>query len=111
MEENKKLATKEETVTSENENLLVLQKPLDYEGKHYTEIDLSKLGDLKTSDLIKARKLMNQNGASLEMFPERSQEFACIMAHLGTGLPIELFQELSIPDGMTLKGMVINFLY
>lgn len=99
--------------TEENipETILVLSKPVEFEGKKYTEIDLSGLNDLTTKQLKQARRLMNAQGASLDIFADRSIEYATYIASIVTNRPIELFDALPAKDGMNLKNMVIDFLY
>lgn len=91
--------------------VMKLRKPVDFEGVNYKEIDLTALENLTTSDLIFVRRMMNSSGASIELYPERTHEFACYAASLKTGKPYEFFTSLSAADGMELKRRVQDFLY
>lgn len=109
MDENKKTDGKD--VLEEKKNVLVLSKKISFEGKEYTEIDLSSLEDLATKDLIQARRLMNMGNSGLEYYPERTHEFACYVASIKTGHPYEMLTSLCARDGMQLRSMVQSFLY
>ncbi|MCI7419383.1 MAG: phage tail assembly protein [Clostridium sp.] len=95
----------------ENTLVLTLSKPVSYEGKEYKTVDLNGLENITTKDLKRARRMMNLAGSSLDVFAERSVEFATYMANIVTGLPVSFFDSLSAKDGMILKNMVVNFLY
>lgn len=113
MDETKKVekpeAEKEDTMI-ENEHIFKLLKEVKFEEKTYSEIDLKGLQDLTTKDLIQARKMYSY-GRVNELNPELTQEFACSIAAIKTGLPYEFFMALSAKDGMRLKRRVQDFLY
>lgn len=107
---------KEETkntgiAVEENEGVLVLSKPINFEGKEYKEIDLSNLENMTTKHLKQARRMMNANGASLDIFSDRSVEFATYLASIVTGYPVSFFDAIPAKDGMELKNRVSDFLY
>ena len=113
MEDSKKNEnTKKENIQEKNENLLVLEKPIIFEGNEVKEIDLSSLEQATTNDLVKARRMVmansfNPEGANLE----RTVEFACYLASVVTNKPVELFGKLKAVDGMNLRRVVMNFLF
>lgn len=112
--QNMKAAGSEDNSKKEDEEnalILTLSKPVTYEGTEYKTVDLSGLESITTKDLKRARRMMNLAGSSLDVFAERSVEFATYMANIVTGLPVSFFDSLPAKDGMILKNMVVNFLY
>ena len=103
--------TKRENVTEEKKNVLKLEKPIKFENETVAEIDLSKLNDATGADLIAAKRMMNMNGSSLDVYPERTLEFAVSLAAVVTNKPAELFTSLKAKDAMEFKRMVRDFLY
>lgn len=95
----------------DKKNVMKLHKEVDFEGKKYTEIDLSGLDEMTTNDLIQARRLMVSSTGVYDLNPELTQEFACYLASIKTNLPYEFFVNMSAADGMELKRRVRNFLY
>lgn len=49
----------------DKKNVMKLHKEVDFEGKKYTEIDLSGLDEMTTNDLIQARRLMVSSTGAL----------------------------------------------
>lgn len=98
---------------AEEENLLLkLSKPYTFEGRKYTEVDLSGLEgttgrDLSVVGKIMAKKCPGMNPATLEL----TKEYAEYMAAGVTHLPVEFFQRLPARDSIKLKGKVVGFLY
>ena len=107
---NKKEEMKQKKGT-ENDYIFTLKEPIQFEGDTITEIDLSKLKDATGSDLSNARRMMNMNGASLDVYPERTFEFAACLAAAVTNKPLDLFYNLKLKDSMSFKNMVRDFLY
>lgn len=94
----------------DNELMLELKKPYEYEGKTYEKIDLRKLENMTTKDLIAANNLMMKKGG-YSPTPEMTLDFCCILANRATQIPLEFFYSLSVADAMNLKNKVTNFLY
>jgi len=97
-------------VVEENEYILRLSKPYQFEGETYNHVDLSKLEDISANDMIKAQRLMEKSG-SVSVLPEMSMEHTCIIAGLTTGKPVEFFKQLPAKDAIKLRNRVTNFLY
>lgn len=93
------------------DKILILSKPINFEGKEYKEIDLSDLENMTTKHLKQARRMMNANSASLDIFSDRSVEFATYLASIVTGYPVAFFDCMPAKDGMELKNRVSDFLY
>lgn len=83
--------------------------PYTFEGKEYTEVDLSGLEKLSAADLIEADKQFNSSG-QIAMMNEVSLGYCLIVASKASGKPIEFFQKLPAPDAIKVKNTVINFL-
>lgn len=67
------------------------EKPYKFEGKEYTEIDLSGIEKMTVSDLIDIQKeLMSEAASSFVM--ETTASFAQVMATKASGKPVELFK-------------------
>ena len=98
----------EETI--ENEKVVLLHAPYNFEGKEYKSIDLSGLENLTTADMISANKIMDRGG-STSFMSEMTMEYACIMASKATKLPVEFFYGLHPKDAIKLKNRMIGFFY
>lgn len=105
----------EETADDQDADLVLkFRKPYTYEGKEYTEVDLSGLEDATAKDLEavgrileKANKGKGVNPATMEM----TMGYAQLLANRVTGLPVEFFKGLPAKDAMALKTTIVGFLY
>lgn len=88
--------------------LIKLSKPYSYEGKTYTELDLTKIDELTASDLFTASKVFATEGY-ISSKPETDPKFCCMVAALAAGLPKEFFNKLPIKDGNHVKEVVFDF--
>lgn len=92
--------------------VLKLSKPYVFEGRTYEELDLSGLENATAGDLARAAKITSKkhrglNAATLEM----TAEYAAVMGHLVTKLPLEFFERMPAKDAIALKGKVVGFLF
>ncbi len=110
METNKKTAEETPGQQEENQLVVVFKKPFSYEGAVYKKIDLSGLEDLSARDMIAANKIMERSG-TVNVIPEMSLEYACIISSKATGMPVEFFQSLPPKEALKIKNRVTNFLY
>lgn len=94
----------------DSESIVVFSKPYSFEGKTYTEVDLSGLEMLTAEDMIAAGKYMTSK-KSVSVAPETSVEYACFMASRATDLPIEFFMHLPMKDAAKIKNHFVNFIY
>lgn len=85
------------------------KKPHTFEGKEYKEVDLSKLNDLKTADLIEADAQFSAEG-QFAMVNEMTTGYSMIVAAKVTSLPIEFYYSLPAREGMKVKQTVMSFL-
>lgn len=106
------IEAEQNTGAEENELVLTLKKPYEFEGKAYTTLDLSGLenvtaGTLENVGKILAKKTPGLNPATLEM----EMGFCNILAARVTKLPLEFFERLPAKDAVALKSKVVGFLY
>lgn len=98
---------------AEPENLILrFSKPYKFDGREYTEVDLSGLEDVTAGALENVGKIVSKknpgmNPALLEM----SMPFCNYLAQRVAGLPLEFFAGLPAKEAIKLKAMVTNFLY
>lgn len=91
--------------------VIKFKKPYHFEGKEYTEIDLSGMEDLTGADMIAVNKIMPRASARLEIMPEVTVEYACYFAARATRLPVEFFMNLPTRESMKVKTRVMGFLF
>lgn len=114
MENKKELAnvTEEIKEVNEEESLLIkFSKPFRFEGKEYTEIDLSGLEDISAADMIAVNKLMSRGGSGIDVMPEVSLEYALNLAARATKQPVEFFIALPAKEALKIKNRVMGFLF
>lgn len=90
--------------------VIKFKKPYEWEGKTYTEIDLSALERLTGEDMVEINNLLGSRGR-LPVLQEMSLEYAQEMAAHVTGMPIEFFKGLPAKKSMKLKNIVSNFIH
>lgn len=89
--------------------ILKFTKPYNFEGKEYTEIDLSGIDNLTTGDLIQLDKQFAQTG-QMAMVNEVTTAYCSLVASRVTGHPIEFFDRLPAREGLKVRNEVANFL-
>ena len=62
------------------------------------------------NDMIKANKVLNNNG-TVTVLPETNLEYTLIIAASASGLPIEFFKTLVPKDAMKVKNRVTSFFF
>lgn len=94
-------------------NLVVkFKKPYRFEGKEYTELDLSGMEDMTGTDMIAVNKIMQRTSAGMiDVMPEVSVEYAFYFAARAAKLPVEFFQNLPPKESMKVKNRVVGFLF
>ena len=104
--------TEKTTETTDNVVSFVVPfpRPQDFEGKTYKELDLSGLEDLTTVDLTSCEQMFMKAGLS-DPTKEFNTTFCMLVAHKATGLPLEFFNSLKIPNATAIKSVVSSFLY
>lgn len=116
MSEKIREAEVEATTSAEEENdeitmIVKFKKPFMFEGKEYTEIDLSGLENLRAADMIAVNKRMQRTSQGIDVMPEVSLEYACELAAKGAQMPIEFFLALPPREAVRVKSRVMAFLF
>lgn len=103
---------KEEATSGEAEDdrAVSLKKPITFEGKTYSEIDLHGMDNIKAGDMIMINRQMTRNG-DISTSPELTLEYALNVANISTGIPLEFFEQLPPYAALALRKKVVNFLY
>lgn len=99
-----------DTEETTNDLLIKFNKPYTFEGKTYTEIDLSGIESISTKDLLAVDKLYYQTG-NLAPQIEVTLAYTCIVASKVANKPLEFFNQLPAKEGIKVKTIVTNFLY
>lgn len=103
---------KGEVDEDEEEKLVIrLKKPYKFEGREYTEIDLSGLEELTSADMISVNRIMSRGSNGIDVMPEVSVEYACHLAARAAKLPVEFFLGLQPRYAMKVKNRVMGFLF
>ena len=85
-------------------------RPHFFEGKEYTEIDLSGLDDLTAEDLSYCEGMFAQMKQADPM-KEFNTTFCLLVAQRATNLPFEFFSTLKISNATRIKATVSGFLF
>ncbi len=110
MEKTEQEVKKEANPENEDDMVIRLKKPINFEGESYDKIDLNGLNEIKASDMVSINRRLSRNG-NAEANQEFSLEYALNMANLATGLPLEFFNELPPYAAMAVKSRVTSFLF
>lgn len=83
-------------------------KPVKFEGKEYTQIDLSGLDDLSTRDICELQKRHAALGIVAPVI-EMDCTYAQLVAAKVTNLPVEFFYSLPAREGGKVKQAVQQY--
>lgn len=98
--------------TDDDDNLIIkFKKPYKFEGKEYTELDLTALEDLTAQDMIDVERKLNRSSAGINVMPEVTDEYALEMAARAAKLPIEFFYQLPQRESIRVKNRYMAFLF
>ena len=89
---------------------IVLTTPYQFEGKEYTEIDLTGLRNTRATDMITVSRLLSRRGNS-DINEELTLEYALTLSAMMTQKPFEFFEQLPANIAMQVKGRVTGFFY
>lgn len=90
--------------------LVTFKNPYTFEGTVYRNVDLSGLEDLKAGDMIAVNKTIERSG-TVNVLPEMSLEYACLISAKAAQMPVEFFKGLPPKEALKVKNRVTNFLY
>ncbi len=96
--------------TADNDMVVMLKKPIEFEGERYDRIDLAGLHDVRAADMVAINRRMARNG-NTDVNPELSLEYALNMANIATGLPLEFFDQLPPYAALAVRNRVTGFLF
>jgi len=98
--------------TDEEETTFVIQfkRPYRFEGKEYTEVDLSGLEDMTAADLTAVETQYGKRHPGSAM-PELKTEYALMMAARAAKQPIEFFYGLPMREALKVKNGITGFLF
>lgn len=105
-----KVQGEKEQEIKDNPYLITFKKPFVFEGVSYNDVDLSGLEDLSAADMIAVNKII-ERGGTVNVLPEMSLEYACLISHRASGKPVEFFKALPPKEALKVKNRVTNFLY
>lgn len=94
----------------DNPYLVVFKKPVLFEGTSYDSVDLGGLENLSAADMIAVNKTI-ERGGTVNVLPEMSLEYACLISARASGKPVEFFKALPPKEALKIKNRVTNFLY
>ncbi len=101
-----------DTVEDDDDNLIIkFKKPYKFEGKEYTELDLSALENVTGADMIKINKRLSRAGEAFTAVPELTLEYALNLAADLTQRPVEFYTGLPGRYAMQVKNRVSAFLF
>ena len=86
-------------------HVMKLEEPYTYKGKGYTEIDMSRVGELTSLDESRAENRMAEEGVAAAN-AQQNFIYACVIASMATGLPEEFFTGMPLREVMKLKAAV-----
>ncbi len=95
---------------ADNPYLVMFKKPVLFEGVSYDSVDLSGLENLSAADMIAVNKTI-ERGGTVNVLPEMSLEYACLISARATGRPVEFFKALPPKEALKIKNRVTSFLY
>ena len=102
----------EDSAEGGEESLVIkFRKPYLFEGKEYTEIDLSGMENLTGDDMVAINRYMARSSSGSAAVPEVSVEYACYFANRATKLPVEFFTGLPAREVLKVKNRVLGFLF
>lgn len=86
-------------------HVLTFEKPYQYKGQTYTEVDLSGLADLNSMHMSAAENRLAREGFVVTE-TATNYLYACVLASMATGLPEEFFTALPLCELLKLKNEV-----
>ena len=86
-------------------HVMKLEKPRDYKGKVYQEIDLNAIADLNSLNESEAENRLAREGF---VVTENATNYlyACVIASMATGIPEDFFTSLPLYELLKLKNAV-----
>jgi len=90
--------------------VIVFDKPVMFEATEHKSLDLSKLENLTTENLIYAETLYHKSGGSA-INPETTMLYSMIIAYVASDKPYEFFDKLPVREALKIKREIYSFFY
>lgn len=100
----------EKKVNEEEDFIIRFQKPYHFEGKTYAGVDLSGLKSLRAKDVWKINRNY-RNAGNIGLLQEMDSEYTARVAARASGMPVEFFECMELPDMIKVRTKVSDFFY
>ena len=110
MEKQKNIPSPAEDTDITPDTAVKCSRSYNFEGKTYSEVDLSGMDDLTAKDMIEAEKYLFKTG-TVSALPDQAVGYVCFIASKISDQPIEFFMGLSPRDMNRVKNKVTGFFY
>lgn len=100
----------EKKVNEEDDFIIRFQKPYHFEGKTYAGVDLSGLKSLRAKDVWKINRNY-RNAGNIGLLQEMDSEYTARVAARASGMPVEFFECMELPDMIKVRTKVSDFFY
>lgn len=94
----------------ENDFIIRFQRPYHFEGKSYAGVDLSGLRSLRAKDVWKINRNY-RNAGNISLLQEMDSEYTARVAARASGMPVEFFEGMELPDMIKVRTKVSDFFY
>ncbi|NCC16546.1 MAG: phage tail assembly protein [Clostridia bacterium] len=94
----------------EDDFIIRFQKPYRFEGKSYAGVDLSGLKSLRAKDVWKINRNY-RNAGNIGLLQEMDSEYTARVAARASGMPVEFFEGMELPDMIKVRTKVSDFFY
>lgn len=92
------------------EKIITFSQTYKFEGKEYSQVDLSAIDELTAGQLCKCERQFEQTG-SISPIKELNLEYCLIVASSVSDLPIEFFKSLKGKDSNKVKQVVGSYFF
>ena len=110
MDKEKNIPSPAEETDITPDTVVKFSRSYSFEGKTYSEVDLSGMDDLTAKDMIEAEKYLFKTG-TVSALPDQAVGYVCFIASKISDQPIEFFMGLSPRDMNRVKNKVTGFFY
>ncbi len=94
----------------EDDFIIRFQKTYHFEGKSYAGVDLSGLKSLRAKDVWKINRNY-RNAGNIGLLQEMDSEYTARVAARASGMPVEFFEGMELPDMIKVRTKVSDFFY
>lgn len=94
----------------EDDFIIRFQKTYHFEGKSYAGVDLSGLKSLRAKDIWKINRNY-RNAGNIGLLQEMDSEYTARVAARASGMPVEFFEGMELPDMIKVRTKVSDFFY